>query len=134
MSTVQFWAWEQIFLFTVTSTAALQSTHSPIQWVPEALSLGVGGQSVSITTHLHQVPKLRQHATSLHSTHTSSHHNGSAQRQLYLLANTSQTYLSCLIEYVPCSLQTLCIILRRECAMSRNSSFIYCHLPIDIAD
>jgi hypothetical protein len=44
------------FLFTTTSTLALGPTQPPIQWVPEALSLG---QVMKLTTHLHLAPRSR---------------------------------------------------------------------------
>jgi hypothetical protein len=38
---------------------ALEFTQPPRQWVPGALSLGVNGRVVNLTTHLHLVPKSR---------------------------------------------------------------------------
>jgi hypothetical protein len=33
--------WQKIFLFATASKMALEPTQPPIQWVPEALSLGI---------------------------------------------------------------------------------------------
>jgi hypothetical protein len=49
----------RIFLFTTTFRVPLGPTQSPIQWVPEALSLGVNRRGVELTTHLHLVPRSR---------------------------------------------------------------------------
>jgi hypothetical protein len=45
------------FFFATSSRTALGPTHSPIQWVPGALSLGVKPRGVKLTTHLHLVPR-----------------------------------------------------------------------------
>jgi hypothetical protein len=45
-----------IFLFTTTSRTALRPTQPPIQWVPEALSLGVKRPG-SEANHLHLMPR-----------------------------------------------------------------------------
>jgi hypothetical protein len=38
---------------------ATMPTQPPIQWVPGAISPGVGSRGVKLTTHLHLVPRLR---------------------------------------------------------------------------
>jgi hypothetical protein len=41
------------------SSPPLGPTQPPFQWVPGALSLGVSGRGVKLTTHFHLVPRLR---------------------------------------------------------------------------
>jgi hypothetical protein len=48
-----------IFLFTTASRPALGDTQFPVQWVPEALSLGVKRPGVKLTTHLYVVSGAR---------------------------------------------------------------------------
>jgi hypothetical protein len=48
-----------IFLFITASRIVLGPTQPPIHWVPAALSLGVSGRSVRLTTHLHLVPRSK---------------------------------------------------------------------------
>jgi hypothetical protein len=55
-SSIRFPAALEIFLFTTASRTPLGPTQPPIQWVPGALSLGLG---VKLTTHLHLVPRSK---------------------------------------------------------------------------
>jgi len=45
-------------MFTTSSRTALGLTDPPIQWLPEALALGVKRPGVKLTTHLHLRPEL----------------------------------------------------------------------------
>jgi hypothetical protein len=42
-----------LFLFATTSRLALGLNQPPIQWIPEALSLGMKWLGLKLTTHLH---------------------------------------------------------------------------------
>jgi hypothetical protein len=48
------------FLFSTSSRLALGLTQPPIQWVAAALSPGVSGCGVKLTTHLQLVPRSRK--------------------------------------------------------------------------
>jgi hypothetical protein len=48
-----------ILIFTTTSRPAVRPTQPPIQWVQEALSLGVKRPFVKLTTHLHLMQRSR---------------------------------------------------------------------------
>jgi hypothetical protein len=50
-------------LFTTASRPSLQSTQSPIQWVPGNLSLGQSGRGVKLTIYLHLAPRSRMYGT-----------------------------------------------------------------------
>jgi hypothetical protein len=55
------------FAYPAPSRPALGPTQPPVQWVPGALSLGVNGRVVKLTTHLHLVPRSRMVELYLHS-------------------------------------------------------------------
>jgi hypothetical protein len=48
-----------IFLFITASRTAMGPTQPPTQWVPGAPSLGLSGQVVKLTTHIHPMPRSR---------------------------------------------------------------------------
>jgi hypothetical protein len=55
---LEFDSWQGLGIFlTTVSRMALGPTQPPIQWVPEALSLGVKQPGVKLTAHLHLVPR-----------------------------------------------------------------------------
>jgi hypothetical protein len=49
----------RIFLFTTSFRLTLGSTQPPIQWLAGALSLGVNGRGVKLTTRLLLVPRSK---------------------------------------------------------------------------
>jgi hypothetical protein len=58
---------QAIFLYSTPSRPALRPTHPPIQWVLRAVSLGVNGWCMKLTTHLCLVPRSRMAELYLHS-------------------------------------------------------------------
>jgi hypothetical protein len=50
---------QDIFVYSTTSRLALQPTQPPTQWVLGALSPGISGRVVNLTTHLHPVLRSR---------------------------------------------------------------------------
>jgi len=55
-----YWQEKETFFISKAPRQTLDSTQSPIQWVPRALSLGVNGSSsVTLTNHSHLVLMLK---------------------------------------------------------------------------
>jgi hypothetical protein len=63
---------EENFLFSTASRPALRPTQTTIQWSPGALSLGLSGKDVKLTTHLQLVPRSRIHGAISLLSHASS--------------------------------------------------------------
>jgi hypothetical protein len=55
------------FHFSIPSRPALGSTQPPIKWLSGALSRGLSGRGVKLTTHLQLVPRARNVDLYIHS-------------------------------------------------------------------
>jgi hypothetical protein len=51
--------WQEIFLLSITSRLAIESTNLSVQWVPGPVSLGIKLQGLELITHLSLMPRLR---------------------------------------------------------------------------
>jgi hypothetical protein len=71
---IQFLVGTDILVFSNISRQALGPTQSPIKLVPEALSPGVSGRSMTQTTYLYLLPRLKTCEPIHPLTHTSSWH------------------------------------------------------------
>jgi hypothetical protein len=55
-----FHSWQcKMFLFSTALRPALGSTQPSIHWLPWAVSPGLSGSGVKLTTHLHTMPRIR---------------------------------------------------------------------------
>jgi hypothetical protein len=63
------------FHFSMAPRPALGSTQPPIKWVPGALSRGLRGRGVKLTTHLQLVPRSRKYGSIHPLPYTSSWRN-----------------------------------------------------------